>query len=190
MQIGKLTYRSLWYAYVYVVCSQTIPYSITVSYARKLTSVSMRYSQGDGFDISLSRSMYCTHELFNDWRGRGSDDSVPGEVTKTAPSGDRTTGSPTWSASLPRIQLIPPGSWSDMSPVGAIFVPSPPNTGTILLHPLSPPIIGRVPRVVPFLVPFLAVLLVVCGYLSWHGYVLPGTRVIKIMCVHQLYQQG
>ena len=42
-------------------------------------------------------------ELFNDWGGQGYDDSVPGEVTKTAPSGDRITGSPTWSASLPRI---------------------------------------------------------------------------------------
>ena len=31
-----------------------------------------------------------------------------------------------------------------MSPVGAIFIPSPPNTGTNLLHPLSPPIVGRV----------------------------------------------
>ena len=31
------------------------------------------------------------HELFNDWGGRGYDDSVPGEVIKTAPSGDRTT---------------------------------------------------------------------------------------------------
>ena len=24
----------------------------------------------------------------------------------------------------------------------------------------------------------------------WHGHVLPGTTLIKIMCVHQLYQQG
>ena len=30
-------------------------------------------------------------ERFNDWRVRGHDDFVPGEVTKTAPSGDRTT---------------------------------------------------------------------------------------------------
>ena len=30
-------------------------------------------------------------EGFNDWEGRGYDDFVPGEVTKTAPSGDRTT---------------------------------------------------------------------------------------------------
>ena len=30
-------------------------------------------------------------EVFNDWRGRGYDDFVPGEVTKTAPYGDRTT---------------------------------------------------------------------------------------------------
>ena len=30
-------------------------------------------------------------EGFNDWGGQGYDDFVPGEVTKTAPSGDRTT---------------------------------------------------------------------------------------------------
>ena len=30
-------------------------------------------------------------ERFNDWGGRGYDDFVPGEVTKTAPSGDETT---------------------------------------------------------------------------------------------------
>ena len=35
--------------------------SIAVLYARELTSVSMRYSQGDGFNTSLSRSMYCTY---------------------------------------------------------------------------------------------------------------------------------
>ena len=31
------------------------------------------------------------NEGFNDWGGRGYDDFVPGEVTKTAPSGDETT---------------------------------------------------------------------------------------------------
>ena len=30
-------------------------------------------------------------ERFNNWGGRGYDDFVPGEVTKTAPSGDETT---------------------------------------------------------------------------------------------------
>ena len=30
-------------------------------------------------------------EGFNDWGGRGYDHFVPGEVTKTAPSGDKTT---------------------------------------------------------------------------------------------------
>ena len=30
-------------------------------------------------------------EWFNDWGRRGYDDSVPGEVTKTPPSGDMTT---------------------------------------------------------------------------------------------------
>ena len=33
----------------------------------------------------------CTLEGFNDWEGRGYDDFVPGEVAKTAPSGDETT---------------------------------------------------------------------------------------------------
>ena len=35
-------------------------------------------------------------------------------------------------------------------------------------------------------VPFLYV----CGYLPWHGHVLPGTLIIKIMCVSHLYLQG
>ena len=50
-------------------------------------------------------------ECFNDWGGRGYDDSVPGEVTKTTPSGDSTTRSPTWSVSLSRVQLMLPGGW-------------------------------------------------------------------------------
>ena len=37
--------------------------SMTVSSAWELTSVYMRYSQGDGVNTSLSRLMYCTHEL-------------------------------------------------------------------------------------------------------------------------------
>ena len=35
-------------------------------------------------------------------------------------------------------------------------------------------------------VPFLYVY----GYLPWHGHVLPGAPVTKIMCVNQLYLQG
>ena len=38
-------------------------------------------------------------ECFDDWGWRGYDDSVPGEVTKTTPSGDRTTWPPTWPGS-------------------------------------------------------------------------------------------
>ena len=37
--------------------------SITVLSAWELISVSMCYTQGDGFNISLSRLMYCTHAL-------------------------------------------------------------------------------------------------------------------------------
>ena len=36
--------------------------SITVSSAWELTSVSIRYSQGDGVNTSLSRLVRCTHE--------------------------------------------------------------------------------------------------------------------------------
>ena len=39
--------------------------SITVSSAWELTSVSMRYSQGDGVNTSLSKLVYCTY-LCND----------------------------------------------------------------------------------------------------------------------------
>ena len=38
--------------------------SITVSSTWELTSVSLRYSQGDGVNTSLSRLVYCTH-VFN-----------------------------------------------------------------------------------------------------------------------------
>ena len=37
-----------------------------------------------------------------------------------------------------------PGGWSNMSPVGAIFVPFPFKTGKKLLHPLPPSIVERV----------------------------------------------
>ena len=53
--------------------------------------------------LGLVNECRTTEECFNDWGGRGYDDAVPGEVTKTTPSGDRTTSSPTWSASLPQI---------------------------------------------------------------------------------------
>ena len=81
--------------------------SIAVSSAWELTSVSMRYSQGDGVNTSLSGLMY-----------------------------------------YPRVVLV----------YGI--------------------------RLRSFLDPFF------CGYLPWHSLVLPGTQVIKIMCVNQLYQQG
>ena len=42
----------------------------------------------DGTAEPISRN---PTEGFNDWGGRGYDDFVPGEVTKTAPSGGETT---------------------------------------------------------------------------------------------------
>ena len=43
---------------------------------------------------TIFHHLYCAFvifESFNDWGGRGYDDFVPGEVTKTARSGDRAT---------------------------------------------------------------------------------------------------
>ena len=88
--------------------------------------------------------IHMTFECFNDWGGGGGgyDDSVPGEVAKTTLSVDRTTGSPTWSASLPRIQLISPGGWPNKAPVGAIFVLSLLLLGTYLCHPHPPQLLN------------------------------------------------
>ena len=83
---------------------------------------------------ALPRSKEC----FNDWGGRGYDDSSPGDGTKTTPSGDRTTRSPAWSAILPRIQFISPGGWSKKSPGGAISCRPLPKRGKICYIP-SPP---------------------------------------------------
>ena len=46
-----------------------------------------------GGAVMLGGGAICwfSREGFNDWGGRGYDDFVPGEVTKTAPSGDRPT---------------------------------------------------------------------------------------------------
>ena len=50
-----------------------------------------------GFSIHLlsaARALIFTRsafELFDDWGGRGYDDSAPREVTKTSPARDRTT---------------------------------------------------------------------------------------------------
>ena len=104
-------------------------------------NVSVQYDGGFLPDIVLLTQCY---EWFKDWGGRGYDDFVPGEVTKTVTSGDETTWSPTWPASLPRIHRILQGGWSNMSPVGAIFVPFPPKTGTNMLHPRPPPIVELV----------------------------------------------
>ena len=41
--------------------------------------------------LTAAAAIAMTTEYFNDWGGRGYDDSVPGEVTKTTASGARTT---------------------------------------------------------------------------------------------------
>ena len=43
------------------------------------------------FSLNKKRKFGSTPEGSNDWGGWGYDDFVPEEVTKTAPSGDRTT---------------------------------------------------------------------------------------------------
>ena len=52
---------------------------------------SPRRSSAPIFLLSFPFFWLMAGELFNNWEGRGYDDSVPGEVTKTPSSGDRTT---------------------------------------------------------------------------------------------------
>ena len=59
----------------------------------------------------------------------------PQDVTRAVPTRDRTTRSPTWS-SLVQIKLRSQGSWSNMSSVWGILVPSPQNPGKT---PTPPP---------------------------------------------------
>ena len=56
-------------------------------YGSRETRVASRRGQEKGTIVTA----YVLCELFNNWEGRGYDDSVPGEVTKTPSSGDRTT---------------------------------------------------------------------------------------------------
>ena len=77
--------------------------------------------------------------------GGGGDTTIPSPGrSKKQPLPGIGLRHPTWSASLLRIQLISPGGWSNISPVGDLFVPSPPKTGTKFLHPLPPSIVERV----------------------------------------------
>ena len=56
---------------------------------------------GKGTGTERERDRNGGGKSFNEWEGRGYDDSVPGVVTKTATSQDRTARSSAWSASLP-----------------------------------------------------------------------------------------
>ena len=73
--------------------------------------------------------------------GGGGDTTIPspGMVRKQPLPGIGLHESVHGSASLPRIRFISPGGWSSKFPGGALFVPSPPKTGTNLLHPRPPP---------------------------------------------------
>ena len=56
-----------------------------------LYSVRYAYASPQAFPKLISTYLVYNSEGFNDWGGRGYDDFVPGELIKTAPSGDRTT---------------------------------------------------------------------------------------------------
>ena len=62
----------------------------------------------------------------NDWGGRGYDDSVPGDGTKTTPA---------WSASLPRIHFLSLGGWSKKSREGLFSRRPLPKRGQICYIP-------------------------------------------------------
>ena len=64
----------------------------TTGRTRVRTSCPVQELRGVSLESGYSTNLSVpTPECFNDWGGRGYDDSVPGEVTKTTPSGDRTT---------------------------------------------------------------------------------------------------
>ena len=51
----------------------------------------MPYRCNINYVLSQDQNSELSFEGFNDWGGRGYDDFVPGVVSKTASSGDRTT---------------------------------------------------------------------------------------------------
>ena len=77
-------------------------------------------------------------------RGGGFDDSVPGDVTRIVPRGDKTTRSPIWSASLVRIELLSQGG-GQICPWEGIFSCCPlPKRGNIFnTPPPSSPFVER-----------------------------------------------
>ena len=56
-----------------------------------MCAVDLTDSKKEGSPSTCSSLPCTTYELFNDWGERGYDDSVHGQVTKTASSGNRTT---------------------------------------------------------------------------------------------------
>ena len=81
-------------------------------------------------------------ESFNDWGG-GFDDSIPRMSTEQFLQGtgihDPLHGRQALSC---RIELLSQEGWSNIFPVGAIFVPSPTTTGKYFRH-LPPPSVKR-----------------------------------------------
>ena len=80
-------------------------------------------------------------ECFNDWGGRGYDDSVPGEVIKTTPSGIGLYHPLHGRQNCLEFSSFHQRGGSNKSPGGANFVPSLPRWGQICDIPPPPPIV-------------------------------------------------
>ena len=86
--------------------------SITVSSTWELTSISMRYSQGDGVNTSLSRLVYCTHVycfVLVDWCSFPVCEWVC-SVARRCASKDASNKDNVWKPSIPAGINCPPPS--------------------------------------------------------------------------------
>ena len=52
--------------------------------------IATNHSKADKLAMPMATDLYTIGESFDDWESRGYEDSIPGVVTKTAPSGDGT----------------------------------------------------------------------------------------------------
>ena len=88
--------------------SATVKLAHRISGSRNISRSNSSISRGTSKSSPrISRSNSKISRVIQRLGGRrGYDDSIPGQVTKTLPSGDRIARSSIWPASLPRIQLF------------------------------------------------------------------------------------
>ena len=165
--------------------------SITVSSAWELTSVSMRYSQGEGVNTSLSRittvpTSWCTSVS----PSVGIDSScvvvvvvvVDSHIQRIVLATEETTATQ-------QVSHRPIKRQSRLWSQRGTKVNGSHHGDNPLLRPTGIQIATKSYAALQAMAP-TNIKYGVYGYLPWHGHVLSGTLIIKIMCVNQIYLQG